>query len=75
MKAFVFFFSGSSNITDNWIRLRIEEKMKTTVQAEMSYILLLYINVNKGKPLPFIGESVLASQKLQYKSKESFTYR
>lgn len=53
-KSFGLFLFGSANIINNWIRLWIEQKIKTSVLAEMSYISLLNINVNKEKPLPFI---------------------
>lgn len=54
LQNFGLFLFGSANIIDNWIRLWIEQKIKTSVLAEMSYISLLNINVNKEKPLPFI---------------------
>lgn len=54
---------GSVNIIDNWIKLRIEQKIKTTVLAELSYVLLLNINVNKGNPLPFIWGIGACTQK------------
>lgn len=48
------YFFVSANITDNWIRLQIKQKIKTSVLEEMSYILLLNININKEKTLLFI---------------------
>ena len=52
-KLSLLFFFASANITDNWIRLWLEQKIKTSVLEKTSYIRLLNININKGITLFF----------------------